>query len=72
MKLDDAVKRRIQSAQEPLAPARRLATVGQRARLVENLRAARQEIAPDIPRLHFKKWLHDFWRWTVIPWARRR
>ncbi len=45
MKLDDEVRRRIGSAQEPLQPARHPAMVKRREELVENVRAARQEIA---------------------------
>ncbi len=45
LKLDEDVRRRISGEQAPLQPARRLATVEQRARLVEKIRHARQQIA---------------------------
>lgn len=44
VKLDPEVKRRINSAQEPLQPARHLGAVARRAELVEKVLSARQEI----------------------------
>ncbi len=45
MELDDEVRQRIRGAQAPLEPARHLGAVAQRARLVEKVRHARQDIA---------------------------
>lgn len=44
-KLDDAVRQRILESQEPLRPAQHPGVVRQRAKLVEDMRQARQEIA---------------------------
>ncbi len=44
-RLDPEFRREIESVSEPLELARRLETVASRARLVENMRAARQDIA---------------------------
>lgn len=45
MKLDDEVRQRIESYLEPLKPAAHPGAVAQRARLVESVRSARQDIA---------------------------
>lgn len=45
MKLDDETRARIAAVVGPLQPARHLAAVEQRARLVEQMRTARQDIA---------------------------
>lgn len=45
LRLDDEVRRRINSEQAPLQPARHLAAAIQRAVLVDKVREARQQIA---------------------------